>query len=185
MRAGIPGISNPKTRMKVKKQLILLFFIMVRPVFILNGYANLMAESLLKRQVTSAYAELNRQSYALINPVDRRFRRRGRAVFAVRSESGGGLLVCRQTGQPVYAQGRGATKMDKKTGESLQTVSLPEGSESYYTDWSDRILGSNVPSRIGDVLELPAELKLGFLSEGAANVISSNFIYVMHSGVRC
>ncbi|RUS45618.1 sensor histidine kinase [Cohnella sp. AR92] len=53
--------------MKVKQQLILLFVILVSPVFILNWYANVKTEQILKRHVTNAYAELNKQNHLLIN----------------------------------------------------------------------------------------------------------------------
>jgi two-component system sensor histidine kinase YesM len=53
--------------MNVRQQLILLFLILVSPVFLLNWYANTKAEDILKRQVTSAYEELNKQNHFLIN----------------------------------------------------------------------------------------------------------------------
>lgn len=62
-----PGWTNPLTRMKVKQQLALLFLILVGPVFVLNYYANLKAEQILKRHVTNAYLELNKQNDILIN----------------------------------------------------------------------------------------------------------------------
>ncbi|GIO15973.1 hypothetical protein J19TS2_55280 [Cohnella xylanilytica] len=58
---------NPLTRMKLNRQLILLFLILVSPVFVLNLYANNQAESILKRHVTNAYMELNKQNHLLIN----------------------------------------------------------------------------------------------------------------------
>jgi two-component system sensor histidine kinase YesM len=58
---------NPLTRMNVKQQLILLFLILVSPVFLLNWYANTMAEQILKDHVTNAYEELNKQNHFLIN----------------------------------------------------------------------------------------------------------------------
>lgn len=60
-------LKNPLTRMKVKQQLILLFLLLVSPVFALNWYANARAEDILKQHVTSAYAELNKQNLALMN----------------------------------------------------------------------------------------------------------------------
>ncbi|WP_338130438.1 cache domain-containing protein [Cohnella ginsengisoli] len=60
-------LTNPLTRMKVKQQLILLFLLLVSPVFALNWYANARAEDILKQHVTSAYAELNKQNLALMN----------------------------------------------------------------------------------------------------------------------
>ncbi|MBB6674875.1 sensor histidine kinase [Cohnella nanjingensis] len=59
-------MTNPLTRMRVKQQLILLFFVLVSPVFLLNWYANTKAEDILKRNVTNAYAELNKQNFSLI-----------------------------------------------------------------------------------------------------------------------
>ncbi len=61
------SIRNPLTKMNVKQQLILLFLVLVSPVFILNWYANLMAERILTTQVTGAYEELNKQNHFLIN----------------------------------------------------------------------------------------------------------------------
>lgn len=60
-------LSNPLTKMKVKQQLILLFLLLVSPVFALNWYANVRAEDILKQHVTSAYAELNKQNLSLMN----------------------------------------------------------------------------------------------------------------------
>ncbi|TVY00398.1 cache domain-containing sensor histidine kinase [Cohnella terricola] len=60
-------ITNPLTRMNVRQQLILLFLILVSPVFLLNWYANTKAEQILKKHVTSAYEELNKQNHFLIN----------------------------------------------------------------------------------------------------------------------
>ncbi|WP_239617609.1 cache domain-containing sensor histidine kinase [Cohnella mopanensis] len=60
-------LKNPLTRMNVRQQLILLFLILVSPVFILNWYANTKAEEILKEHVTSAYEELNKQNHFLIN----------------------------------------------------------------------------------------------------------------------
>ncbi|MFC5529877.1 cache domain-containing sensor histidine kinase [Cohnella yongneupensis] len=61
------SIRNPLTKMNVRQQLILLFLILVSPVFILNWYANMNAERILTSQVTSAYEELNKQNHFLIN----------------------------------------------------------------------------------------------------------------------
>ncbi|RKP55078.1 sensor histidine kinase [Cohnella endophytica] len=62
-----PKLKNPLTRMNVRQQLILLFLVLVSPVFILNWYANTKAEGILKEHVTSAYEELNKQNHFLIN----------------------------------------------------------------------------------------------------------------------
>jgi len=53
--------------MNVRQQLILLFLVLVSPVFLLNWYANSKAEQILKEHVTSAYEELNKQNHFLIN----------------------------------------------------------------------------------------------------------------------
>ncbi|MBB6729973.1 histidine kinase [Cohnella sp. CBP 2801] len=53
--------------MKLNRQLILLFVILVSPVFLLNWYANNQTEHILKRHVTNAYMELNKQNHLLIN----------------------------------------------------------------------------------------------------------------------
>jgi two-component system sensor histidine kinase YesM len=60
-------IINPLTRLNVRQQMVLLFLILVSPVFLLNWYANTKAEQILKEHVTSAYEELNKQNYVLIN----------------------------------------------------------------------------------------------------------------------
>ncbi|MBU7314890.1 cache domain-containing sensor histidine kinase [Paenibacillus oleatilyticus] len=59
--------ANPLTRMSVNYQLILLFLLMVSPVFILQWYGNMKAEQILKRNVTNAYLELNKQNWNLLN----------------------------------------------------------------------------------------------------------------------
>ncbi|WP_254450452.1 cache domain-containing sensor histidine kinase [Cohnella herbarum] len=60
-------MKNPLTKMNVRQQLILLFLILVSPVFLLNMYANSKAEQILKEHVTNAYEELNKQNHFLIN----------------------------------------------------------------------------------------------------------------------
>jgi two-component system, sensor histidine kinase YesM len=60
-------IPNPLARMSVKQQLILLFIILVSPVFAFHWYGNTKAEEILKRHVTHAYGELNKQSSLLIS----------------------------------------------------------------------------------------------------------------------
>jgi two-component system, sensor histidine kinase YesM len=62
-----PRLINPLTRMNVRQQMILLFLILVSPVFLLNWYANMRAEQILKEHVTNAYEELNKQNHFLIN----------------------------------------------------------------------------------------------------------------------
>lgn len=58
---------NPFTKMNVKQQLILLFLVLVIPLFILNAYGNSKAGQILKRHVTNAYIELNKQNFKLIS----------------------------------------------------------------------------------------------------------------------
>ncbi|MDQ6420270.1 histidine kinase [Paenibacillus sp. LHD-117] len=61
------SMMNPLTKLNMKQQLILLFLVMVSPVFLLHWYGNLKAEELLKDHVTNAYVELIKQNHALIN----------------------------------------------------------------------------------------------------------------------
>ncbi|NOU78851.1 sensor histidine kinase [Paenibacillus sp. LMG 31459] len=58
---------KPIVKLNVKQQLILLFLIMISPILILNSYGNYKAEEILKRHVTNAYVELNKQNFAIIN----------------------------------------------------------------------------------------------------------------------
>lgn len=58
---------NPLTKLNMKQQLVLLFLVMVSPVFLLHWYGNLQAEKLLKNHVTNAYVELIKQNHTLIN----------------------------------------------------------------------------------------------------------------------
>ncbi|OBZ18978.1 histidine kinase [Bacillus sp. FJAT-27264] len=58
---------KPLVKLNVKQQLILLFLIMISPILILNSYGNLKAEGILKRHVTNAYVELNKQNFTIIN----------------------------------------------------------------------------------------------------------------------
>ncbi|GGF99817.1 sensor histidine kinase [Paenibacillus aceti] len=58
---------NPLNRMNVKQQLLLLFLMIIIPLFILNAYGNYRADQILKRHVTNAYIELNKQNFRLIN----------------------------------------------------------------------------------------------------------------------
>ncbi|WP_138752813.1 sensor histidine kinase [Paenibacillus sinopodophylli] len=60
------GLSNPMTKLNVKQQLILLFLVMVSPIFLLHWYGNMKAEHLLKDHITSAYVELSKQNYTVI-----------------------------------------------------------------------------------------------------------------------
>lgn len=63
MRAGM---KNPLTRLNIKQQLILIFLVMAFPVFLLHWYSNGKAEQIMKRNVTNAYVELNKQNQILI-----------------------------------------------------------------------------------------------------------------------
>lgn len=60
-------LRNPLTKMNVKQQMILLFLVLVIPLFILNSYGNGKAGQVLKRHVTNAYIELNKQNFKLIS----------------------------------------------------------------------------------------------------------------------
>lgn len=53
--------------MNVKQQLFLIFLIIIIPLLILNAYGNYKADQILKRHVTNAYIELNKQNFRLIN----------------------------------------------------------------------------------------------------------------------
>ncbi|ASA23171.1 cache domain-containing sensor histidine kinase [Paenibacillus donghaensis] len=61
------ALIKPIVRLNVKQQLILLFLIMISPILILNSYGNMKAEAILKRHVTNAYVELNKQNFTIIN----------------------------------------------------------------------------------------------------------------------
>ncbi|WP_334078237.1 sensor histidine kinase [Paenibacillus sanfengchensis] len=71
------------------------------------------------------------------------------------------------------------SNVDARIGESLQTVSIPEG-ELYFTDWNNRILTSSTVSEAGRVLELPAEADAEDSMIGAKDVITDDFIYVIN-----
>ncbi|MEK3942427.1 MULTISPECIES: cache domain-containing sensor histidine kinase [Paenibacillus] len=58
---------RPILKLNVKQQLILLFLIMISPILFLNIYGNMKAEQILKRHVTNAYVELNKQNFTIIN----------------------------------------------------------------------------------------------------------------------
>jgi two-component system sensor histidine kinase YesM len=58
---------KPIIKLNVKQQLILLFLIMICPILILNIYGNMKAEQILKRHVTNAYVELNKQNFTIIH----------------------------------------------------------------------------------------------------------------------
>jgi two-component system sensor histidine kinase YesM len=61
-----PRLVNPLTRLKLKRQLVLLFLLIMVPVYALHLYASWRAEQILKNNVTNAYIELNKQNYSLI-----------------------------------------------------------------------------------------------------------------------
>ncbi|MDQ0196100.1 cache domain-containing sensor histidine kinase [Paenibacillus wynnii] len=63
----LAGLIKPLVKLNVKQQLILLFLIMISPILILNSYGNMKAEQILKRHVTNAYVELNKQNFTIIN----------------------------------------------------------------------------------------------------------------------
>ncbi|KOP65026.1 histidine kinase [Bacillus sp. FJAT-18019] len=69
------------------------------------------------------------------------------------------------------------TNLDARIGESLSTVSIPDG-ELYFTDWDDNILTSSVHGKAGK-LELPPEANPGHSTIGVMDVITSDFIYVI------
>ncbi|WP_438447639.1 histidine kinase [Gorillibacterium sp. sgz5001074] len=60
-------LSNPLKKLNLKQQLVLLFLVMVIPVFLLHAYGNERTEEILTKNVTEAYAELNKQNSILIS----------------------------------------------------------------------------------------------------------------------
>ncbi|GIP60484.1 sensor histidine kinase [Paenibacillus woosongensis] len=70
------------------------------------------------------------------------------------------------------------TNLDARIGESLRTVSLPEG-ELFFTDGENRILAASTPGHEA-VLSLPAEADSGEAMIGVTNVITDKFIYVIN-----
>lgn len=58
---------NPLTKLSAKNQLLILFMILISPVFVLNWYANKKATDILKNQMTDAYVELIKQNHEIIN----------------------------------------------------------------------------------------------------------------------
>ncbi|GIP54132.1 MULTISPECIES: sensor histidine kinase [Paenibacillus] len=62
-----PKLTNPLNKMNVKQQLLLLFLVIIIPLFVLNSYGNYRAGQILKRHVTNAYIELSKQNFRLIN----------------------------------------------------------------------------------------------------------------------
>lgn len=70
------------------------------------------------------------------------------------------------------------TKMDSKIGESLKSISLPDG-EIYLTDLNNRVLASTT-NNTGEVIALPETVVAEDL-EGTVDVITSDFIYVVNN----
>lgn len=63
----LKNLRNPLTKLSVKQQLILVFVILAIPVFLFDWYANTKVEEMIKRNVTSAYVQLNKQHFQMIN----------------------------------------------------------------------------------------------------------------------
>lgn len=277
------GLINPMTKLNVKQQLILLFLVMVSPIYLLHWYGNMKTEHLLKNHVTNAYVELIKQNYTLINrdidtvskitttmiqnpvvqklipsehdAVIERVRKfdsvdkllsnnsiplnGGEAVYyslyvydpndyyffapkqqfnqtgvyffndktkpewfddAVKRNSGGYMtMIDTNIGLSrvkTYAYIRAvnsvniandtigilvATQMDKKIGESLRSVSLPDG-HIYFTDWNDRVMSATEPHLIDTILSLPADASIpdGVNSQGNLDLITEDSIYVIN-----
>lgn len=70
------------------------------------------------------------------------------------------------------------SNVDARIGESLQTVSIPDG-ELYFTNWGNRVLTSSA-SRVGEILELPQDGEVLSSGIGAKDIITSDFIYVVN-----
>ncbi|ANS76952.1 histidine kinase [Paenibacillus yonginensis] len=58
---------NPLGSLTVKQQLFLLFLVLGVPLFVLFSYGSWKTENVLKRHVTNAYIELNKQNFIIIN----------------------------------------------------------------------------------------------------------------------
>ncbi|MFP4974042.1 sensor histidine kinase [Paenibacillus sp. CN-4] len=61
------GWKNPWAQTSLKQRMILVFLVLVVPLFALNTYGNYRADQILKRYVTNAYIELNKQNFKLIS----------------------------------------------------------------------------------------------------------------------
>lgn len=277
----LAGFSNPMTKLNVKQQLILLFLLMFFPTFILHWYGNVKAEQILKRHVTNAYTELNKQNHTLIErdidtvnkitttiiqnpiiqqliPTDkelviervRKYDKMDKLLAGYSTALNGGEAVyyslyiydphdyyyfapkiqMTQSGvyffsdsnkpewydEAVRNRGQGfmritnsndmlqskrtlayvravrtvseghsvigvlvATNMDKKIGESMQSVQLPDG-EIYFMDREDKVLTSTVPNALGTVLDLPESAVIQKAEEGTHPIMTSDYIYVTH-----
>ncbi|GGF92512.1 hypothetical protein GCM10010912_41900 [Paenibacillus albidus] len=274
---------KPIVKLNVKQQLILLFLIMISPILILNSYGNMKAEQILKRHVTNAYVELNKQNFTIINRdidtvnkitttiiqnqlmqqinmsgndsvLDRvkRYETIEKLLgsYSQGAERGDGIYYSLYVYDPddyyffapnfpqvkkagvyffskgeepywfeeaVQQKGRGylrfmeklspqaenlktltyvravntiyegagtigvlvVTKMDSKLGESLKSISLPDGGEIYLTDLENQVLASTAIDT-GEVIELPEGAEAGD-PEGMVDVITSDFIYVVNN----
>lgn len=70
------------------------------------------------------------------------------------------------------------TKMDAKIGESLKSISLPDG-DIYLTDLDNRVLASTT-NNTGEIIT-PLETVVAEDLEGTVDVITSDFIYVVNN----
>jgi len=281
-------IHNPLTKMKLNRQLILLFVILVSPVFLLNWYANNQTERILKEHVTNAYMELNKQNHLLINrdietvsrvmtniiinPVVQQLQSGAGGVydepnqydrvklyetadkliptFSIGITGGdavgyylyvydpenkynfapyntsryrnGGVFFYTDLTKPswvdeaIAGKGRGylkilsgignegptlayiravnsaisgklivgalvASNMDKKIGQSLRSVSLPDNGEMFLTDYDNTILASTVAGSMGRKLDLPASMVEGTKGEETLDDVGNGYIYVQHA----
>jgi len=57
----------PLNRLNIRSQLVVVFLILVTPIFLLNWFAGEQTEEILKNQVTDAYVELIKQNHAIID----------------------------------------------------------------------------------------------------------------------
>ncbi|MBW7455143.1 histidine kinase [Paenibacillus sepulcri] len=276
------SMTNPLTKISVKQQLLLLLLVMVSPVLLLHWYGNVRAEQILKRHVTNAYTELNKQNFALINrdidsvknttysiiqnSITQKFAQKqnessydrlnkytemekllagystgvngGEAIYynfyvydpnndfsfaaqlplaqsgvyflsasnkpnwyeeAVLNKGSGSLQVIDAyvgiNKQKTLAYVRAVnsiyqrndllgvlvvTKMDKKIGESLNSVSLPDG-KIYFTDDHNQVLTSTEKGLINEEILLPPEYAKLTDTSGVTNFIDSDLIYVVNT----
>lgn len=73
-----------------------------------------------------------------------------------------------------------ATNIDKQLGESVKTVSLPQG-RIYLTDLQDRLLyGTDASREIGSAVALPAWNELTHTDSGVSYMIDERSIRVLH-----
>jgi len=57
----------PLNRLNIRSQLVVVFLVLVTPIFLLNWFAGEQTEEILKNQVTDAYLELIKQNHAIID----------------------------------------------------------------------------------------------------------------------